>query len=461
MTVIDPILIEQIRSHYKSSCYAMKQQQRMDRALEAHIVFDVLGMPYGADKKVRDRFWADAKKLTSGANKATLKCPIDVAPLVSELVEANSTARKPYDEMRKKHEKAMKLLARKLPVWPMFKAVMPTGELSLARIVGEAGDISQYATVSKLWKRMGLAVMSGSRQGNPGKGASADDWIAHGYVPRRRSIMWVIGDSMMKNNKTYRPHYIAHKAYELARTDENKPMSAMHAHRRAQRKMEKDFLADLWSAWMGRAKHLMVTRDALPAPDYSVSQPMNRRSLLTGMLALMGLPLLAAAPRAREDGVVWLGEWRKRIDVRDYGAIGDGVADDRDAVRAAFKAAFACDGFVEFPPGAYRTHRETLIIGGQYRPDFPTLTHSSGYDGDRYRDGVFVGGDLQKKLARWNRSVQQYARTSRPVYMPRPQNLLNPRAKLGINSPFPNPMSGERSGARASRTAMMCDGQRH
>ena len=43
--------------------------------------------------------------------------------------------------------------------------------------------------------------------------------------------------------------YVERKAYELAREVDGKPMTAMHAHNRAKRYVEKRLLRELWKAW--------------------------------------------------------------------------------------------------------------------------------------------------------------------------------------------------------------------
>ena len=70
---------------------------------------------------------------------------------------------------------------------------------------------------------------------------------AHAIPRRRRSAIWTIGDSLIKQNEDgYRAVYDERKQYEKARDPE---MSKMYAHRRAQRYMEKRLLRDLWRAW--------------------------------------------------------------------------------------------------------------------------------------------------------------------------------------------------------------------
>ncbi len=118
---------------------------------------------------------------------------------------------------------------------------------------------------------MGVAVMGQGdglfdhRQGNPGPGASAADWINEAYSRRRRSRLFVIGDGLVKTAGPYREVYLARKAYEVARAEElglivapsakipakrkAEFRSVGHIHRRAQRYMEKRLLRDLWRAW--------------------------------------------------------------------------------------------------------------------------------------------------------------------------------------------------------------------
>jgi hypothetical protein len=53
---------------------------------------------------------------------------------------------------------------------------------------------------------------------------------------------------------------------------------------------------------------------------------------------------------------------REHVSVRDFGAVGDGVADDTAAIQAALNAAIASKRVLHFPGGVYLT--ETLSLGG-------------------------------------------------------------------------------------------------
>jgi hypothetical protein len=133
-----------------------------------------------------------------------------------------------------------------LPVWASFvEGVRGCGPLGLALIVGEAGDIDQYANPAKFWKRMGLAVMPDGRCQR--RVTETEAGLLNGYSPRRRSLMHVLGDCLVRQNDgAYRAAYDSRKAYELERAQDMRPIVA---HKRAMRYMEKRFLLHLWQAW--------------------------------------------------------------------------------------------------------------------------------------------------------------------------------------------------------------------
>ncbi len=180
-----------------------------------------------------------------------------------------------FDELRGPLRKAaaaakreMKKLAHRLPAWPWVEALRGFGEVGFARIVAEAGDLGSYSGPAKLWKRMGLAVIGGQRQQ---KMTNKDAAAAHGYCPRRHSIMWNIGESLIKAKNPYRDLYLARKVHEVAtfaaqgiRVVKSKDIpkdkgeavhyrSEKHVHNRARRYVEKRLLRDLWRAWRGQS----------------------------------------------------------------------------------------------------------------------------------------------------------------------------------------------------------------
>ncbi len=192
------------------------------------------------------------------------------------------TARTGLESKRKEVDKIQLQSAKQLPpsITNWVETTAGFGFGSLAAIVGEAGDLGNYSTPAKLWKRMGLAVMGDGQRQRKVTGAAARE---HGYSPPRRSVMWNIGDTMLKTqlrkvkdtdgNKTketaavgpYGALYLQRKAYEIATAQaqgltvcpsakipkgkEDNYRSEGHIHNRAKRYIEKRLLRDLWRAW--------------------------------------------------------------------------------------------------------------------------------------------------------------------------------------------------------------------
>lgn len=175
------------------------------------------------------------------------------------LTEALATI-KPY---RNQIERDMTKAAKSLGLNEFVDSINGFGYLGLALIVSETGDLSNYANPGKVWKRMGLAVFGGKSQRRVKDAAEA---VEQGYSPMRRSMMFTIGDSLIKKQNAYRDLYLERKEYERERDPE---MSDMHSHRRAQRYMEKRLLRNLWQAW--RQCDSEATRRMAPAavlPQY-------------------------------------------------------------------------------------------------------------------------------------------------------------------------------------------------
>lgn len=235
-------LIAEIRAAHRRRVFAMDQRKRCNLALGAYI-----RMQLGWSKALPD---AERKRIASEAAALIDQPEGEWAPDIL----ASQAATLPFEQIEKMAHKHMEKCAEQLPVWKTFgEPIRGFGAASLAVIVAEAGDLSNYSTHSKLWKRMGLApftqhgVTQACARWRSG-GLSAEDWIAAGYSMRRRSRMWNIGDALIKGNRDgeYRTLYLDRKQYELGRAPE---MTKIAAHRRAQYYMEKRLLRDLWRAW--------------------------------------------------------------------------------------------------------------------------------------------------------------------------------------------------------------------
>lgn len=110
-------------------------------------------------------------------------------------------AMKPVLAAREAAEGTMRKLARKTPVHAWQQGVLGLGELGLAVIIGECGNIGNYSR-DALRKRLGLAPVKGkscSRWRLEG-GLSADEWTQAGYSPKRRAqIHGVVTEPLIRS----------------------------------------------------------------------------------------------------------------------------------------------------------------------------------------------------------------------------------------------------------------------
>ncbi|QNN77222.1 hypothetical protein IAE60_15030 [Pseudoxanthomonas mexicana] len=143
---------------------------------------------------------------------------------------------------------------RALPIWPRVKATHGLGFLGVALLIGATGDLRRYSNHSKVWKRLGLAVIDGRCQ----RKVPGPEGVRQGFSPNRRSTMWNLGSNMLRTQSglptgrrykarepgPFRLGYDARKAYELANG-----LPKAHAHNRAKRYMEKKLVRNIWRAW--------------------------------------------------------------------------------------------------------------------------------------------------------------------------------------------------------------------
>lgn len=265
--------LDQICKHIKAShrerMFAMDTRKRAGNALGAFIR-RALGWRVKMPEKERNAIAAQAAGAIK-AGEAFARTGEEQSNQIylrfKTLIDAAIESRGPFDLVEHEAKLEMCRWVRKLPVWTDWAKDIPgVGEATVGTIIGEAGDLTRYATPAKLWKRMGVAVVDGRRQGRPGPNASTTTWIAEKYSPRRRSYMWVAGDVFVKIAGPYRAVYDRVKAEEMAKAaargqtvepaatgnakkDPTRYMSAGHIHLRAKRRTEKIFLRNLLRHW--------------------------------------------------------------------------------------------------------------------------------------------------------------------------------------------------------------------
>ncbi len=275
--------IAAIRAAHRRRCFWMEARKRADLQLGAFLRQDLgwsLSKPVAERNAIKaiasaimDAGEAHVKAMRKMARDVEKRKNLSVVPEIPEILRDYAHIVLPQIEMRGRTDeleagatKAMEHLAKQLPVASWVEGIHGVGLKGLAIIIGEAGDLSNYANPGKLWKRMGVAVIDGKRQGGLLKTAAKADWEAHGYNRVRRSRLFTIGDSMLKQAKCpYRPLYLDRKAYEAARAEADglivapaakipkgkqaEYRSLGHIDKRARRYVEKRLLKDLWRAW--------------------------------------------------------------------------------------------------------------------------------------------------------------------------------------------------------------------
>ena len=179
---------------------AMDKEEQALKALEA-LDDDAPARERSAlERKVKEAQAAQEKIKLSGVDELEM---IDS----KSVIQAEMPSRRAYTELLKITEKEMTVLAKKLPIYMWSEGVRGLGPLGIATIIGETGDLTKdpttegvmgYATHERVWKRLGLAVINGRRQGDPGPGATSELWIEHGYRKIRRSQCWKINDSLIR-----------------------------------------------------------------------------------------------------------------------------------------------------------------------------------------------------------------------------------------------------------------------
>ena len=254
-------VVEAIKGHHRRRRYAMKVQQKIDRALESFIRINATKWTYDASEADREKFNREVAKIIASARKG------DGDKLIVELVQKTDRGREPFDAIRKAAESAMEKLTEHLPVAEWIKGVRGAGALGLATIVAEAGDLANYPNPAKLWKRLGFAPYDGhagsswKRQTWRPRTLTAEEWIANPFSGERYALMhqiivWLVNAQWIGKAKTesgegepngpYGEIYAARRKHTMQThpdwTDGHRRMDALRVTMKA-------FLKDLHVEW--------------------------------------------------------------------------------------------------------------------------------------------------------------------------------------------------------------------
>lgn len=266
--------VQRIVALHRQRQFAIEQTKRGDNATAA-LVRTILGyslaMPAAERNAVVKRARAIIDACEADAKGKPHDCADPAFELVADSVMAWIGSRDgTWKQLRKQTEKQMEAIVTELPIWQDCDAVRGFGAMGLASLIGEAPGPDNlgpgaYDTPLKLRKRMGLSVLDGIRQGGLPKSAPKEAWIAHGYSRRRRSIMWNVGQALVKAGGSWCEVYRERKADarakaealgltvkpagEIRKKEQAACISLGHIDRRGQRGMERRFLVWFWRRW--------------------------------------------------------------------------------------------------------------------------------------------------------------------------------------------------------------------
>ncbi len=253
--------------------FCITSQSRCDRSCESFIA-RVIGYNPEADEKSRKAVFKSASDMRKRVEKGDSgeghphagNHYGDALSAVTPIILNSAIARKAWDALRENTEKEMRKIVKALPAYGWVSSVRGFGDLGFAIIIGETGDLANYATKERVWKRLGLAVMEGQKQG---RRSNAEEAAKHGYSPKRRAEIWTIGDSMFRAQRRgakevdgvevpahslgiYGDVYARRKAYTLVRETGPTDWTPAHRENDARRLMMKSLVEDLWRVWNGK-----------------------------------------------------------------------------------------------------------------------------------------------------------------------------------------------------------------
>jgi len=291
-------LCRTIQSLERQRRFALKQCVRGENAITAYVAWNACGFHTGlGTEQEREKRWKQAGKLikeidggdaaidTELASAATAdEAKLDTdGENVTGVVLVSKVSRRIWTNYENALVAKMVELAGQLPVakWLEHPDQRGISLVMLATIVGEAGNLSNYANPAKLWRRLfGAPITKNGKTMMPSRwrlegGLSSEEWEEAGYAPHRHATMQQLKENIVMQNGPgpYRRRY--DEAKERTRTthpewwkcskcdgkgkvDRKKCANckgtgevALHAHRHAQLLAAKRFVRELWNEWNG------------------------------------------------------------------------------------------------------------------------------------------------------------------------------------------------------------------
>lgn len=280
MTSLDPAVVDKLSELQVRRKFWIGNVNKQTNAVKA-LVRRGLGWRYDEEDADREKVNARAARIVAAALNGKEQKPEDEAvfsALASDLA-AVSISIDPCSAARHEIELEMRRTVRKLPVYPWAKSVHGFGELGLAVVIGEAGDLAGYPKKGHLWKRLGMAPLDGQAYSTwrMKGGLTAEEWTEAGYSPRRRAEIYsCVTEPMIKHQLLgaeksgtkfgtpkgpYGEVYVRRREHLVTAHPDWTPK---HCQMDAMRIMTKILLRDLWQVWNGRKAYHAAPEGAGP-----------------------------------------------------------------------------------------------------------------------------------------------------------------------------------------------------
>jgi hypothetical protein len=222
-----------------------------------------------AGEKIWKRAQAAIKREFSGKDPSPDDA--EAIQILGADIGAMRSALQPIKVRRDEIESDMIRLARLVPLGTFIEETRGFDLIGLAVIVGEAGNLSNYPNVAKLWRRLGYGMAKGHEAKAYSTwrlegGLDADDWTSAGYSPKRLGQIYgvvTVPLFMSKAKNKYGEVYTRRRAHTAVTHPD---WTKGHSDNDARRVMTKALLADLWSAWR-RAMEILETTACVPSAE--------------------------------------------------------------------------------------------------------------------------------------------------------------------------------------------------
>lgn len=200
-------IVAEIQALQRSRRWYLKMRDMNANPIRS-LVAGKLGFTTDMTDEEREKKFSEAQKLINKIVKGKIQ-----VPEMQEFVMAANMAISNFNAKKEMYDEEMVVAVKKLPMADAFcdhPDRRGFAHLFLAEFLGETGDLFNYSTVAKVWKRMGSAPFEKNGEIHMGsawmkqkklKGKlSDDDWKDLGYCPRRRSILYLMGKNMRNQN---------------------------------------------------------------------------------------------------------------------------------------------------------------------------------------------------------------------------------------------------------------------